>query len=239
MSNSDRFLNIYNELDQFMRVSLDEDSRTSHTQLIEKLAKKSNLFRFYKNDLKEFAELRNAIVHNTHFCNNRYGDVIAEPHDIVVEMYDELLEKINSPKLAKDIYRHLSDENVLIATTKTKIMNIIKAMHDKDFTCVPIIMNNKLIGVFSENVLLSLIAKKGICDFRKLIINDILEYIQIENHQGEYFEFCKVKDNIFDLKELFQKQMLNKKRLELIFVTGNGQRNEEILGVISAWDLVN
>ncbi len=237
MRNSDRFLNIYNQLDDYMRHLLDQDSKVSHIFLIDTLAKKSNLFRHYRNDLKEFAELRNAIVHNTHFCDNRYGEIIAEPHDVVVDLYEELLEKIMKPIVAKDIYRKITDKMVLTANLDDKIIDIIKKMYNKSFTCVPILQNYKLIGVFSENVLLSLIAQKDVCDFNRLKIKDILKLIDIRSHHGEYFAFCKVKDNIFDVKSLFQNNK-NKKRLEMVFVTGNGKENEDILGVISAWDLV-
>jgi len=237
MRNSDRFIKIYNQLDNFMRTSLEGDVKSSHVYLIDTLAKKSHLFKHYKNDLKEFAELRNAIVHNTHFCGNTYGDIIAEPHDVVVEMYEDLYDKVSLPKVAKDLYRRIDDKSVMTATLDFKIIDIIKNMYNKTYTCVPIIENKKLVGVFSENVLLSLIAQKGIYDFNNITVNDIIQLTDIDSHYGEYFAFCKVKDNIFDLKELFQDKT-NKKRLEMVFVTGNGQRNEDIIGVISAWDLV-
>ncbi|MDF2698650.1 MAG: hypothetical protein K0Q49_206 [Haloplasmataceae bacterium] len=221
-----------------MRELLDEDSKTSHVQLIDKLAKTSNLFRNYKNDLKEFAELRNAIVHNTHFCGNPYGDVIAEPHDIVVEMYQDLLNQVTKPQTAKDIYRKTNDESVYSASSDTKIIDIIKNMYNKAYTCVPVIENKKIVGVFSENVLISLFAIKGNIDISNLKINDINELVDMNNHYGEYFKFCKVKDTIFDIKELFQTKREDHKRLEMIFVTGNGLSNEDVLGVISAWDLI-
>ncbi len=237
MLNSEKFINIYNELDHYMRELLDEDARLSHNHLIETLAKNNNLFKNYKNDLKEFAELRNAIVHNTHFCGNRYGDIIAEPHEAVVKLYEEVLDKIKRPKIAKDLYRRITDNDVLTAKINTSVMEIINHMYNKAYTCVPIIENSKLVGVFSENVLLHLIAKKGVNDFHKLIIDDIMDLIEINNHDGEYFTFCRIKDNIYDIRELFQNNS-SKKRLEMVFVTGNGEANEDILGVISAWDLV-
>lgn len=238
MNSSSRFINIYNTIDQVMRDFLGEDSRISHIHLIDKLSKKDNLFRFYKNDLKEFAELRNAIVHNTHFSGKPYGEVIAEPHEYVVEMYEELLTKITKPITAKDIYKRTDDISVYTASKDSIIIDIIESMYNKDYTCVPILENKKLIGVFSENVLLSYIALKRDYHFNKTRISDIIDLTDINKHQGEYFEFCKVNDTIFDIKELFNNKKKNHKRLEMIFVTGNGNRNEEILGVITAWDLL-
>lgn len=234
---SRRFINTYNQLDQYMRDYLNADKNISHNNLIDLASKKSSLFRNYKNDLKEFAQLRNAIVHNTHFVNKQLGEIIAEPHEDVVAYYEDLLKKITLPKLAKDIYRSIKSDKVLTATLDTKIIDIIKYMYNKKNTCVPILEAYKLKGVFSENVLITLIAKGEKTEFNELKAYDILEYLDIDSHYGEYFAFCKASDNIFDIKEMFQKQD-HKKRLELIFVTANGYQNEEILGVISTWDLV-
>ncbi|ERJ12099.1 CBS domain-containing protein [Haloplasma contractile] len=238
MRGSNKFLKIYNDIDNYMRRTLEAGPRMSHIALIDKLSKKSNVFRFYKHDLKEFAELRNAIIHNTHFSNNQYGDVIAEPHRYIVEMYEELYKKIMRPKLAKHVFRTINDSSVYTATRHTKIIDIIKNMHDKEYTCVPILENNKLIGVFSENVLLTFIAKHGSYNFEHKSIDDILELTDINNHNGEYFEFVKIKDTVFDIKETFSRQRKDRKRLEMVFVTGNGTLNEDVLGVISAWDLI-
>jgi|SRR5690554_3119776 len=236
MKNSRKFIYIYNKLDDYMRDLLNEKIHVSHSYLIDTLAKKSGLFKYYKNDLKEFAQLRNAIIHNTHFSGSSVGEIIAEPVDEVIELYEELLNKVTRPKCAKDMYRKINQDSVLTATLNTTLMKIIKSMYRRKNTCVPIIENQKLMGVFSENVLLTLIAKKGVVDYNKLKIKDIIKLIDIDSHQGEYFSFCKIKDDIFTIKELFQEK--HNKRLEMIFVTSSGKRNENILGVISAWDIV-
>lgn len=236
MKNSTKFINIYNKLDDYMRDLLNEKPNVSHNYLIDTLAKKNSLFKHYKNDLKEFAQLRNAIVHNTHFLGSQIGEIIAEPVDGVIELYEDLLNKVMKPKCARDMYRKIDQDSVLTAKLDNTIIEIIKIMYQRKNTCVPIIEKRKLVGVFSENVLLTLIAKKGFIDCNNIKMKDIINYIDIDSHHGEYFEFCKINDNYFTIKELFQEN--NHKRLEMIFVTANGKRNEEILGVISAWDVV-
>ncbi len=237
MKNSQRFIKIYNHLDDYMRDLLDESVKVSHTYLIDTLAKKNSLFRHYKNDLKEFAELRNAIVHNTHFSGKRFGEAIAEPINEAIKLYEELLHHVMQPKTAKDLYRRIDAETVLTANLNSPLIQIIKLMHNRKNTCVPILEAGKLVGVFSENVLLSLIARNDVLDFNNLKVREIVDYIDINSHHGEYFVFCKINDDIFKIKAFFQNQN-SKKRLEMIFVTGNGNPKEHILGVISPWDLV-
>src|SRR5699024_987184 len=54
----------------------------------------------YSNDLLEFAELRNAIVHNT----VEMDQAIAEPHETVVAKIVEIEKRLSRPKRVVDVY---------------------------------------------------------------------------------------------------------------------------------------
>ncbi|ERJ12097.1 CBS domain-containing protein [Haloplasma contractile] len=239
MKNSDIFLKLYNKFDQYMRKEFDKGSRSGHRYLIDELSRSNNLFKFYRDDLKQFAELRNAIIHNTHITDKKDGIAIAEPHDEVIERYRNVLNKIYKPKTAIDICKKLYNRDAFIANKETKIITIIKEMYDKTYTCVPVIEKDHLVGVFSENVLISYIAKHETCKIIETSINDIIDLIDVRQHQGEFFVFCKPTETIYDIKQFFLDDKIDDKRLEMVFVTENGKKHEKVLGFITAWDLID
>ena len=60
----------------------------------------------------------------------------------------------------------------------------------------------------------------------------------IHNHSCEYFDFISINEKLFDAKEYFNHSIKNDKRLALLFVTKNGKDNQEILGLLTPWDLL-
>jgi len=93
-----RFLTIYNRIAKIMRERASENDKSiSFVHILNKLAKKM-MFSTLKNDLLEFNDLRNAIVHE-----RSDGHVIAEPHIGTVTKIEELYQKIASPKTVLQI----------------------------------------------------------------------------------------------------------------------------------------
>jgi hypothetical protein len=94
------------------------------------------------------------------------------------------------------------------------------------------------VGVFSENVLVSYLVSKGelLLD-NNICINELEDYISLEKHKSESFEFLSRTATYFDLKELFSKYIIDKKRLAVVYITHSGNKNEKLLGMVTAWDM--
>lgn len=76
MRNSDRFLTAFNRIDHAMKDIVGAKDFIAFYRLIDQAKKKSPLVRKYEDDLRSYADLRNAIVHN----RTSMDYVIAEPH---------------------------------------------------------------------------------------------------------------------------------------------------------------
>ncbi|HSM57441.1 MAG TPA: hypothetical protein VK879_14920, partial [Candidatus Sulfomarinibacteraceae bacterium] len=63
MSNADRFVRAYNAIDNHLRRVLKSGKHRSFPALVDIAAKRMSEVRRYRNDLKEYGQLRNAIVH--------------------------------------------------------------------------------------------------------------------------------------------------------------------------------
>ncbi len=235
LSNSQKFLAIYNELDDFMRHDLNAEHYVSHSDLIHKMIKKGNsVFDYYYQDLKSFARLRNAIVHNP---DKKTADPIAEPHDDIVKQYQELLGKVVRPELALDSLAIPMDK-LYAVTLDTNVLKAMKIMNKHILSYLPIIEKYKLIGVFSDSTLFDYILRHQhtIID-ANLIISDLGETIDIDNHISEAFIFTKKDTTVIEIEDIFRKGFKDNKRIAVVFITEDGTETGMLLGLVSAWEV--
>lgn len=61
----------------------------------------------------------------------------------------------------------------------------------------------------------------------------------LDAHVSESFSFVDKNCHADMVEDLFKKTPTTDKRLGLVFVTEHGKRDEKILGLISAWDIVD
>lgn len=232
--NSELFLEMYNEIDQYMRKELKKSDEASHSNLIREMSKKNRVFRNNENDLLDYAKLRNAIVHNSH---KKVADPIAEPHEYIVKRYKSLLDSVMNPPKALDTIAIKSDK-IFSAQLSNNLYGILKKMKDNSFTHVPIFDGEKFIGVLSENTLFSyMVDNKDVIITTEYLIKELIDYIPIDNHIGEYFEFVERQSLVLDIVEKFSDYLIDTKRLGAIFITENGLGSQKILGMITAWDI--
>lgn len=234
-SNSQKFLAIYNEIDDFMRQDLKEGYHVGHSDMIYQMIKKGNrVFEYYYEDLKKYSRLRNAIVHNP---DQRIADPIAEPHDVIVQQYQELLDKVLHPELALDKLA-ISIDKLYTVTLNTNILKAMKIMNKNLYTYLPVMEKRKFIGVFSDSTLFDYIIKwQGAVIDEKLAIRDLGEVIHINNHASEAFLFANKEITVIEVEDIFRKGFKNHKRIAVVFITDGGTENDEILGLVTAWDI--
>lgn len=236
MTNADKFLNIYNRLDAYMRKELQEEDYVSHTKLLNNMKARGNIyFKYNIDDLKSYATLRNAIVHNP---KSKEAKPIAEPHDLIVKKYEDLVNRVLNPPKALDSIA-IRRQDVFTTTLDDNALLVMKEMNKNIFTHVPVIEEDKMIGVFSENTVFTFFADKDIALFEdKMKIKDFINYIPIEKHQSETFKFVSRDTTVLEIEEIFRKEFENKKRISAIFITENGKEEEKLLGLITPWDVV-
>lgn len=90
VQNSDRFLTAFNRIDHTMRDIVEAKGFMAFYRLIDQAKNKSPFGRIYEDDLRSFADLRNAIVNNR--TSMEY--VIAEPHTEIVEKMSILMKQL-------------------------------------------------------------------------------------------------------------------------------------------------
>jgi hypothetical protein len=71
----------------------------------------------------------------------------------------------------------------------------------------------------------------------KTAISEFAEYLPLDQHVSEYFEFVPKAVSIDDVRDRYEHGLIERKRLAAVFITSTGRRNEPILGMITAWDI--
>lgn len=229
MTNSEKFLNLFRNLEGYLKKLVNEPSYVSFRNLVIRASKINPAINEYANDLWELVELRNGIVHAP------TNKTIAEVYDFVISLTEEIYKKIIKPPTAVEI----ASKPVYICQANDDLIIQVKLMKEKIFTHVPVYENNKFIGVLSETSIFNWFADldKNNIPIQEIKVGDIKPVIDILNRPNEYFEFVKENKNAYFIKEWFTKAIKENKRLGAVFVTDDGTKDGKILGIITAWDL--
>jgi CBS domain-containing protein len=238
MSDSDtykRLLQLYNQLDAFMRQEFDVDRYADHSSLLAEGAKANRVIAHHLQELRAVAQLRNSLVHNP---MPMLGDPIAVPQPQLVERYADIIRAIQQPVTAMSVA--VPVQQLYTATLATELGEVIQTMDKNTYTHVPIIEDGQLIGIFSENTLLSYLAESGDAIITKdMKLSEFKSFLPLDAHHGEKFCFVSRKASLSEVYQLFNKAIKVRQRIGLVFITQSGLASQKPLGIITAWDLAN
>ena len=117
-------------------------------------------------------------------------------------------------------------------------LSVIREMHTKVYTHVPVIENGQFVGVFSENSVVSYLAANEIVGLDQTIkIREFDAFIPVHSHNSETFVFFPRDASLFQIVSHFRQSLRERKRLGAVFLTQSGKHTEDILGLITAWDI--
>jgi len=242
VKNSDRFLAAFNSIEIALRKYSDEDTFVPFSRLIQKAFKSEAVINRYYNDLKEFSELRNAIVHNTIDVNA----AIAEPHDFVVERIEFIENEIKQPKRVIPLF----EKTVIKFKSDDTIIDILNTINEHDFSKFPVYENKKFIGLLTKKEIVNWMAKHvqdlPSISYDKILLKDVLSIEPPEEKKKKHKKkqsnhiFVSKHATIYDVKDIFRKtDNSNSPRVEAILITEHGNPSEALLGIITPWDLID
>lgn len=230
---SERFIKIYNELDDFIRKKLNAEEYEDHASLLRVISTQNKLIYSFYKDLKMFSQIRNLLVHNPY--KNKAKQLLY-PDPYVVQMYEDIKNKIISPQKALAIA--IKREQIFTITLKDNVIKVMGTMNEKTYTHVPVIEDESMIGIFSENTILSyLVNNKDSIITNDLLIEEFRDFIPLEKHSSENFEFVGRSAFLSEVEEIFKRSLKKRKRVGVVFITETGKQSEKLLGMITAWDI--
>lgn len=234
MSKAKRFVQVYNEFDKEIKKILALDGYMSHSRVLDRVAKQNKLIALNLDELKTYAKLRNCLVHDVSSIIDR---PIAEPVDEIIDNYESILNRLRNPLTVIDVCTHRS--NLLVTSKEQNVIDLMRVMEDQLVSRVPILEDDKVIGVFNGNTVIYYTINEEHHVTDNIYIEDIMKYAQLKSHRKEHFDFVDKKLTVFEAEELFKEQNKNNHKLIALFITSNGRENGKLLGIVTEWDIFN
>ncbi len=223
---SERFLNAFCRLEEELR-RITGSGHESFSFLLDHVSRSNPAFAHFKEDLKEFAELRNAIVHK------RIGtEAIAEPHPDVVSRIESIADKIIHAELLEDhFHRH-----VVVCAPQDSLKNVLAQLKSGQFNQAPVYNGNKLIGLLTTEAIAMWLADAfHSADYIDpgTRVRDVLQFAE----GAEEFSVLGAKSSIFDALALFEASYKRGKHLKAIIITNSGGHAERPMGIITTLEI--
>jgi predicted transcriptional regulator len=228
--NAEQFLNSFNRIEQYLSSVFDSTKHVGFKRLVDKLSHTDSLVGLYKQDLIEFNELRNAIVHRS------TGEMIAQPSDQALRKIQLLEQKLTNPPTALEV----ASKPVFVVQSNEYIANLVRTMEREHYAYVPVYEGKKMMGVFSEHTLtkwLASIASDQGFTINEQHVDQVYDFLDSQDDKYNAYRFVAKDKDAFSIREDFIQYMSKNKRLGAVFVTNSGSPQEEILGIITAWDI--
>lgn len=231
MTNADRFIDKYKVFESMIRTTYDLKETES---IVHFLCDERREFDRYEDDIRYCSQVRNLLQHrpkvNGHFP--------VEPSDDMLDLLDQLTEEIAGRARCRDIA--VPFKRLFYRKPKDDLWETVNSLKEAPFAIVPILENRRLVGIFNENALFSYLTDQlGRLDHRKPVkFRDMMPYLDYRNRKHESLIFIRGDRFVDELKLEFEEHFHRKKVLIAAFITDRGREDEEVRGMVTAWDIL-
>lgn len=228
VKNSDRFIIAFNKIEKVLKTMVDKND-LGFSRLVKITSKYHPVLKRYRDDLLEFAQLRNAIVHN----RVDFDYAIAEPHLSVVEQIEWIEREITKPQLVYPMFKR----KVYVFQESDPLSSLLYIIQTKDLSKFPIYQGNQFIGVLSEKGLAHWLANQMSHDFKSLSYTTVGEVMVFQEPHTS--GFIKKTATVYEAEDRFKSVIGKGKRIDALLITENGHANESLLGIITPRDIID
>ncbi len=229
---SERFLAAFGAIERYLRTLTGMEKHTRFYKLVDRGAELSAGVRRYSDDLKEFADLRNAIVHE-----RTDGRVLAEPNETAVREIEALQAALeNPPRVIPRFARP-----VVAMSPLDRLASAAYVMLQHDFSQIPIRDDDGFVALLTANDIarwLGRCAPQYTLYLEETLIAEILACdCKPDTPGGMDYAFFAQDATIFAVLDAFRAREHSGLPLEAILITEHGDPREALLGIITIWDL--
>lgn len=221
MTNAERFLDAYLIIERRMREIVREVSYTSFSQLLRSCASRNQIISMNMESLREYHELRNAIVHT----RGTENEIIAEPAESVTKDIERIASLL------------MMDENVMNYVTKPvvtvgwhdDILDAYNTMKRVDTSKIPVYDGSLFKGILT----IESIARWAIEDHREA--KSVHEILRTDERRKVLF--LKKSARVRAVVKAFETSLEEGTALCAVIVSDRGSKNSRPLGIITQADL--
>lgn len=229
LKNSERFLHAFNRITVTLRKIAGVKEYLPFFRLIDLSKKKSVLVRKYEDDLRAYADLRNAIVH--HRTSAEF--VIAEPHIEVVRKIERIDRVLAKPKLVGQVFK----KSVYTFQSNDSLAYALEIIRKRKFTQFPVYEGKEFRGLITTVGITNWFASNLT---QSNAINDMPTLGDILRHEKNRinYKFISKYITIYDAEEIFKQGVERGKRFEALLITENGKQHQKLLGMVTPIDIM-
>ncbi|MCA0970992.1 CBS domain-containing protein [Halobacillus litoralis] len=225
----ERFEVAFNQIHQHLKELNGFPKNDNFVELLQHSKNKHSVIRVYFDKLKQYAKLRNAIVHER--IDEEY--YIATPHLDVVEDLERIKRTLDQPPKALDF----ATRPVLFFKSDTDLAHIIEAFDKHPVSQFPIYGDQfEFKGLLTNDVIVSWMSRThqdGAVQIDGMKSMDVLQEDRNPNIQ-----FLKADRTVYDLEERFEHSLEKNEKLKAVILTESGDANEAPVGIVTTWDLI-
>ena len=152
----------------------------------------------------------------------------------MINVLDKIITIIENPLHCKDCC--IKVKHLYYKTLDDYVISSMLAMSHRKFTHIPIIENNKLIYIFSKASIFNYILDGNVENLKtSLRFKDIINYIDFNE---ENYLFVKKDELLTNVRNKVLDEYHNNEKVSMIFVTENGKKDGDFIGMFSPIDLL-
>src|SRR5699024_1166868 len=160
MNRAERFIVAFNKIEKYFNKEIADTRYVPFFRAVLQLKKKNAIVNRYSNDLLEYSELRNAIVHERTELNY----TIADPHIEVVEAIEQIAEELTAPKLVIPTFR----KTLKVIQADLTIKDVLEIIRETKYTQFPVYRGKQFSGLLTDKRVLHWLAQRMNGDFSDL-----------------------------------------------------------------------
>ena len=231
MTRAEEYRVEFNKLETMLKKRANARSEDSISSVVASLVniRKDRVVRQFERDIRQFIELRNAIIHQS------TDRAIAEPYEETVAALRQLVVDIEQPKTAWDI----ATRELITVSLEDNLSETVRRMADMHITSLPIVENKEVVGFVSESTIVRIVDKAFESDgalIEEAKIKDVA-YDKPHGDDSDIYAYVTRKVTVYEIEDMFSDAIRKGKRLLAILVSDKGDASAIPLGIITAWDL--
>ncbi|HSA05189.1 MAG TPA: CBS domain-containing protein [Tenuifilaceae bacterium] len=223
--NSEIFIELFSEIEQKLKTICNDEFHSTFSDLLRKARGINAVVNQYASDLKEFSQLRNAIVHT-----RRENFVIAEPHNDVIKEIRHIHSLLHNPPRVSSVMI----KNPYYTSSDGSIFDLLTTFSEKNIMRCPVIDNGAVTCLITAKTISRWLTskKQNKVDINGTKISELVPFTEKTDYSiiGENID-------IISLVGMFKNSIKRGTYIQAVLITKNGQPNSPLVGIITPSDL--
>lgn len=222
------FISTFNKLhDQLIKMS--EQHEPTFYEALEELQTTNPVIHRYYDDLNNIRILRNLLVHEQTDSQTN----LATPTDETLELMELVLQRLIFPLRAKDF-----EKSVITFYENKPLLKVVRHIAQVGYTQYPVFDQKELLGLITYKGIVKWIAAtedNGKVDLNNVMIRDVLP----KDKDAKNYVIISETTPLYEIEEHFTQNLRSGVSRVVLLVSKEGkiEKPEDIVGIVTPWDL--